>query len=450
LNRASEISGFKGLRILCVRGDGDDAGLDALLAAGRRDLGWTVEMLHPDLSRFLEKQAFESDRGALEALDALIRACELASGLPAGRILLAGESDLGRGFSQANVAAADNAVARTVLADNAEPFRILRRMFAYARDTIAEARPDLVLFGGRADPCYFVFQMVARQKGIASFALRRSQLWDTRCYWAGDIGGLNLAARAIATEKRAAHAAVSTQAQNRVAQTRLQELRGRDTATHAPHPFRRYSDGDLAGLRYIHLALREDPATAPDSLPAFWANQYYAVELVCSTLPAGYRLLVQEHPRNAGRRPDRYHRDMSRLPNVVLVDPSDDAGKYLTHAALVITDDAPAGWQAFLLGRPVIALADNACAEAGLVHRVRNPEELASTVVDILAPTSKRADDDPRQPGWLLDAEWETTAPIDGDPVEALALLERTRRSPLSGAADAPSGTESRRVSAAS
>jgi hypothetical protein len=431
-NRATDRNGLKGLRILCLIGEGDDAGLGALLSAATRDLGWQVETMRPDLSQFREKQDYEDDEKAVAEIDALIRDCERASDIPAGRILLAGERDLGRGFSAPDVLLAESALSRGVLADNSEPFRILRRMFAHARDTIGTNKPDLMLFGGRADPWTFVFRLVANNMSIDALALRHSRLWDGRCYWTDDVAGLNLAARGVVAEKRTTHASVSTRAQNRIAQLRLPQAASPDAGVSA-----RYSSEDLANLHYIYLPLKQAPSEAPDTQSPFWANQYYLAELVCSTLPAGYKLLIQDHPDNRGRRSAAFYRDLSRLPNIVLIDAADEARRYIGHAALVITDDSPAGWQALLLGRPVIALADSYYTASDLAHQVHDPEHLAATVVSMLAPTLARdSANDPRKLGWLLDAEWETTA-VTASPTEALHLLEQALRKPGAHAAKA-------------
>lgn len=417
---AADLNALKGLRVLCLRGEGDDSGLALLLAAAQRDLGWQVETLQPELSRFCEAQSFEAAAGAVAEIDAVIRECELASGVAAGRILLAGGRDLGRGFSEPDFLSDKNAVTRAVLVDNAEPFRILRRMFAFAMEQLDEVKPDLVVFGGSAGAWTFVFRLVAKQRGIDALALRRSLLWSGRCYWTADPATLNLAARAVIADKRAAHAPVSTNAQNHIEQSRaaLSEACGA---------------ADPAAPRYIYLALKEDPSEAPDRQSPFWAYQYYLVELVCSTVPAGYKLLVHEHSANAGRRPVRFRRDLSRLPNVVPIDSAEDARKYIAGAALVVTDDSPAGWQALLCGRPVITLADNFYDGAGLSLRVRDPEELAKTVVNLLAPALARdARHNSRDLGWLLDAEWETSVSVDGDAAEAFQLLDRA----LHGTAD--------------
>jgi CDP-glycerol glycerophosphotransferase (TagB/SpsB family) len=429
------LKSLNGLRILYLRGPGDDAGLDVLLGEATRDLGWQVETLRPDLTQCCKRQSFEADSDAVAEIDALIRDCERTSGVPAGRILAADGRDLGRGFSAPDVLLEDSAIARSVLTDNAEPFRILRRMFAHARDAIAACGPDLLVFGGRADAWYFVFRLVARQTDVDALSLRRSRLWAGRRYWTNDIEGLNRAARALALSKRVAHAAVSTHAQNLIAQER-------SPGASAPEADGTASSGaeDLASLRYVYLALKEDPSESPGQSP-FWANQFYMTELICSTLPAGYKLLVHEHPDNTGRRPAAYHRDLLRLPNVVLIDGAEDARPYIANAAVVVTDDSPAGWQALLLGRPVIALAENFYTAADLARRVDDPENLAEAIVETLTPTLLRdASNDPRKLGWLLDAEWETSAPVDGDPEETFKRLQEALLAPVDGEGHGLSG----------
>jgi CDP-glycerol glycerophosphotransferase (TagB/SpsB family) len=165
-------------------------------------------------------------------------------------------------------------------------------------------------------------------------------------------------------------------------------------------------------MRYIFTALHKEPEQALNYRAPFWSNQYNTVSLLTSTLPAGFKLLVREHRLNAGRRPTRFYRELSRLPGVVLVDGFDDQFKYIANADLVVTDNSSIGWEALLLGRRVITLAETFYSAAGLARRVREPEGLAAAVLEYLQePTIADAAAHDRALGWLLDAEWETTAP---------------------------------------
>jgi CDP-glycerol glycerophosphotransferase (TagB/SpsB family) len=110
---------------------------------------------------------------------------------------------------------------------------------------------------------------------------------------------------------------------------------------------------------------------------------------------------------------------------VTLIDGYDDQFKYIRHADLIITDNGSIGWEGILLGRRVITFTNTFYDGSGLGHRVREPEELAATVVEMLKqPPVKDPTAYDEALGWLLDAEWEASAPLDSaDHVEALDLL---------------------------
>jgi hypothetical protein len=228
-----------------------------------------------------------------------------------------------------------------------------------------------------------------------------------------------LPAQTRAEEKRAASVQVSPNAQTYIAAFLSGSLAptGKASAPAAQARFfHRFDPKVLADLPYIYMALHEDPSAALSLQAPFWANQYNTAALLTGSLPAGYKLLVHEHRHNIGRRPRQYYEDLSRLPGVVLVDGSEPRFDYVAHAALVVTENGPAGWEGLLLGRPVVTLADNFYLGAGLARRIRNPEHLSATVVDVLRLALGREDaDDMQALGWMVDAEWETTAAPEDD-----------------------------------
>jgi hypothetical protein len=486
----------KKLRILFLPKNSRTEYFQSLLAAGRADQNWNNHIVCPDVERqvwrdairdrgafhslpeFSERLTWEADPAQVAQIDALIAECERASGVSAARIVLAGERDIGRGFAGSFYYWFQNRMARRSLADNTEPFRIVRRMFAFASETLNAAKPHLLLAGEWADPVCFAFYLVAQQRGIRCFVNRPSKIWSGRCYWSEDLRWYNLAARKRAGEMKTSGAPASGRARERIAKFRSAPMtlgyvrqnwdadeRRRWLAAHVglfrllaaqlryyfgkrsgpvPKPalqltfehyrrpvlkwwqrgfFRSYSADTLKGMRYIYIALHKDPEQALNGQAPFWSNQYNTVALLCSILPEGYKLLVREHRRNAGRRPTRYYRNLARLPSLVLVDSFDDQFKYISNADLVVTENGSTGWEGLLLGRRVITLADNFYQAAGLARRVRDPEELPATALEMLEQDAVK---DPAAQdqalGWVLDAEWETTAPLD-DEGAALDLL---------------------------
>lgn len=486
------------LRVLFLPKNSRTTYFQSFLAAARTQLNWDVQVVCAAPARrlwgdvvddaegfhlvpdFNKPQAWEGDPARVAEIDGWIADCEQANGVSASRIILAGERDLGRGYSQPIYYWFHNETARRVLADNTEPFRILRRMFVFVRDTLDAARPDLVLAGEWADPLCFTFHLVARQRGIACVVNRRSKILSGRCFWSSEPLMYNHAAREGALLKRQSGGTVSNRARQHIKAFREHpamidyvqanwqrfhpsnwlrqhddlfraiavELRHHLLKEGGPPPkpgwhllfshyrrpwlewrnarfFRRFDEKTLASTRYLYVTLHKDPEQTLNYQAPYWAYQMYTIGLLSSCLPYGYRLFVREHRNNPGRRPPRFYRDMAALPGVTLIDAYDDQFKYIRNADLVVTDNGSIGWEGLLFGRRLITLADAYFDGTGLERRVREPEELASIVVEMLEqPAVKHPERHDEALGWLVDAEWENSAPHDGtDHSEALDLL---------------------------
>ena len=484
-----------GLRILFLPKNSRTRYFQSLLGTARREHGWHIVVVGPErhasvwhniaenfaaMPDFTQLQTWENDRGACEELDTFISSCEQASGTSAARIILAGERDIGRGFSRPIYHWFQTKMVRMVLADNTEPSRILRRMFAFARKTLQAAKPDLLLAGEWADPVCFTFYLAARQMGIRCAVNRPSKVWSGRSYWSAEPMMYNHAARALVAQKRSKKSPISARARERITEFRAapatlgyvkqnweasdrrgflayhldlarlfwMEMRHYLKRRSGPPPkpalqlafdhyrrawlkwrqaglFRRFDEAALRDMRYLFIALHKDPEQGLNYQASYWSYQMYTVGLLSSCLPYGYKLLVREHRANAGRRPRRFYKNMTMLPGVNLVDGFDGQFKYITNADLIVTDNGSTGWEGLLLGRPVITLADTFYDSPELTHRIRDPEQLATEVVKILErPSACDASAYDQALGWLLDAEWETTAPLDaGDDVKTRALL---------------------------
>jgi capsule polysaccharide export protein KpsC/LpsZ len=82
------------------------------------------------------------------------------------------------------------------------------------------------------------------------------------------------------------------------------------------------------------------------------------VEQVAKSLPAGWWLVVKEHPASLGRRPVSFYRRLAQIPGVLLLDPALDSHSLILRARAVVTITGTVGWEAVLYRRPVITLGD--------------------------------------------------------------------------------------------
>jgi hypothetical protein len=490
---------LEGLRVLFLPKNSRVPYFKAFIGAASREYNWTINIVCPAISERMWRQTvagtnsdftlvpdfndvsvWENDGPAVAEIEGFVAECERATGIPASRIILAGERDIGRGLSIRNYYWFRNKTARRVLSDNAMPFQIVRRMFAFARDTLRKTKPDFVIAGEWADPLCFTFYVVAQQMGIRCVVNRPSKVWSGRCFWSDEPLMYNATTRSNAAARRASNAPTSAEAQDRIAAFRARpstlgyvrenwntldrrgwlahhatlarafavELRHRWQRRSGPAPkpalqlvlehyrrplrrwrqsayFRRMSEQELCNRKYIYIAMHKDPEQALNHQAPFWSNQYNTVALLAAALPSGYRLLVREHRNNLGRRPTRYYKEMSRLPNVTLIDGLDDQFKYIRNAELVVTENGTTGWEGLLLGRRVITLADNFFDATELARRVRDPERIAAIIVEMLKdPPVKDTAAHDRALGWIIDAERETTVPLAAaDQKETFDLL---------------------------
>lgn len=429
---------------------------------------------------FLAEQPWEQDAQGVAELDSFIAACERSARTSAGRILVTGERDLGRGFSLSTYHWFHNEIAKTVLADNLQPFTVVRRMFAFARQTIRDVRPDVLIAGEWADALHFVFFLAAREMGVSCLTNRFSKIWSGRGYWSADPLMYNESTRTLFSERRQ-KAAISMRAAERLRSFRAgpatlgyvkknwQKAEQKSWAAEqvrllrigaarirymlgggsGPRPkpawqlaldfyrrrylrlgqvgfFERVGEDELRAGRYFLIALHKDPEQALNHQATFWSNQLNTVALCSTVLPAGYSLLVREHRLNLGRRPSAFYREMKRLPGVRLTDALDDQYKYIANADLIFTENGSVGWEGLMLNRRVITFASNFYEVDGLATRIRDPERLAETVVDVLkhAPVADQDQHD-RDLCWLMDAEWDCTMPLDEkDFSVTLSMLE--------------------------
>lgn len=496
LQHAETAAPLRGLRLLFLPKNSRTPYFSSLLEKAHRELDWTVTVIGPQGTEavwskvtdhgggfirtpgFNEPQPFESDPAASADLDAFIAACERKTGISASRIILAGERDIGRGYSRPVFYWFHDKTARRALADNAEPMRVVRRTFAFAKAALEQSRPDLVITGEWASHVCFAVYMAAQQMGIPCAVNRLSKLWSGRCYWSPSLMMWNEPSIAAAEVRRAD----KTQPSGRAIE-KLDKFRNRPSTlgyvqqnwnalakrggrgSHAEiarifaagmrhrlggggppakpamrlffdiyrkkwlslrqkHFFKRFSDDQLRDMRYVLLALHKDPELTLNFQAYVWASQYNTISTLCGSLPDGYKLLVREHRSNTGRRPTQYYKDLAPMPGLVFVDAFDDQFKYIRNADLIVTDNGSVGWEGVQLARPVITLADAYYDGASLTRRVRVHDEIAAHVLELA--TGKLEDTPERRQalGAALDAEWDCSVPVDtADHAGTLALL---------------------------
>lgn len=138
------------------------------------------------------------------------------------------------------------------------------------------------------------------------------------------------------------------------------------------------------GERYAYFALHLQPEMTTMILAPFWQDQVGLIENIARSLPIGLRLYVKEHIPMLGLRPLGYYERLKRIPNVRLVDPFMSSLELVRNAQLVLTITGTVGWEALLLGRPVITFGDVFYNVLDCVRKCKNVEDLPQLTRDCL------------------------------------------------------------------
>lgn len=106
---------------------------------------------------------------------------------------------------------------------------------------------------------------------------------------------------------------------------------------------------------FVFIPLHIEPeSTLMVESPRF-DNQWIMIDWVTKTVPAGWLVVVKEHPGATSPRPRWFWRALRKRPNVVVANPFEDAAEITRRARAVATINGSLGLQAATIGKPVLA-----------------------------------------------------------------------------------------------
>ncbi|MFO1109719.1 MAG: hypothetical protein U1E61_11090 [Bradyrhizobium sp.] len=115
---------------------------------------------------------------------------------------------------------------------------------------------------------------------------------------------------------------------------------------------------ETAERPFALFLLQKQPESSVDVIGAPFTNQYEIIQALTRLLPFGWEMWVKEHPNAIGDRSPAYYRDLRRLPGIRLIDPFADTHRLISRAGLTVSISGTACFEAGLLGRPAITIAE--------------------------------------------------------------------------------------------
>ena len=135
---------------------------------------------------------------------------------------------------------------------------------------------------------------------------------------------------------------------------------------------------------FAYFPLHLEPEMSLLLLAPRWTDQLNVIKQVAESLPLSFRLYVKEHPAMVGFRTRAYYRELKKIPNVRLIHPNHDSHAIIQDARLIATITGTVGWEAALLGKPVITFGNVYYNALPTVQKCERIDDLALLVKEQL------------------------------------------------------------------
>ena len=109
---------------------------------------------------------------------------------------------------------------------------------------------------------------------------------------------------------------------------------------------------------FIYFPLHFSPEISDMIFGTQYDHHEGFVTQLAKRLPSDVELYVKEHTSMLGRRPIEFYRHLNSLYNIKIISPRVDTFTLIRNSRAVLTVTGTAGWEAYLLNKPVVVLGD--------------------------------------------------------------------------------------------
>ena len=154
---------------------------------------------------------------------------------------------------------------------------------------------------------------------------------------------------------------------------------------------RQFSIDDIGGLNYVFYPMHCEPEVALSVYGREHQNQIETIRRVAQNIPLSWKLVVKEHPRSISYRSKKYCEKLLDIPNLVFADPDTKPFYWNQKSRAVVTVSGFAGFEAAMVGVPVIVLGDASFSllPSTMLRTVKSMEVFAAEMKSLLQNYSR-------------------------------------------------------------
>jgi hypothetical protein len=127
---------------------------------------------------------------------------------------------------------------------------------------------------------------------------------------------------------------------------------------------------------FAYYQLHYEPEMATLLYAPFWTNQIEVIRHISKSLPVHFKLYVREHRGMVNFRPRAFYEELKKMPSVKLLSPETELFDIVEKAKLVTVITSTIGWEATLMGKPVITFGDVYFNRLSMVEKCAEVEKL--------------------------------------------------------------------------
>ena len=110
--------------------------------------------------------------------------------------------------------------------------------------------------------------------------------------------------------------------------------------------------------RFAYFPLQMQPEALIDTIAGYFNNQFEVARLTAKSLPGDMTLAVKEHPSMLGKRGRRFYENLSRTPNVKVVDYRVPSSELLQRCDLIVSPGGTTVIEGAYFHKPAIQFSD--------------------------------------------------------------------------------------------
>jgi hypothetical protein len=137
---------------------------------------------------------------------------------------------------------------------------------------------------------------------------------------------------------------------------------------------------------FIYFPLQLEPERTIQIPAPYYTNQIDVINKIVKSLPVQFTLYVKEHPAQSisGWRTRSFYKEILEMPNVELFHPYIKNEIMIKNCSMVITITGTSALEAVTNEKPVITLANTNFSLISSVCKLKNLEELSTTIIRML------------------------------------------------------------------